>query len=308
LLKVEKGNGGIDEALVSWWDGISCVLDFSNPQAVEWYTDVLQDLVDTYGVSGFKFDATGARFFPGQDSIRNSKTVPFVKGTSPNEQSELLGKVGLSFPMSEIREVWKLAGQPLAQRLIDKRHRWSDAAVLISDSLAQGILGYSFTCPDMIGGGFWKDFFKGKKIDQKLVVRSAQIHALMPMMQFSIAPWRILDEEHLEAVKKAVEIRKEFTPAIMTLVDHAAKTGEPILRHMEYVFPNQGYHNIKDQFLLGDHILVAPIISDKDTRRVILPRLDAGQYWKGFDGKTYESGTVVIEVGLDELAYFIREK
>jgi alpha-glucosidase len=66
-------------------------------------------------------------------------------------------------------------------------------------------------------------------MDQDLVVRSAQIHALMPMMQFSVAPWRILDKAHLDAVKKAVEIQTKYTPLIMELAENSAKTGVPII-------------------------------------------------------------------------------
>ena len=42
----------------------------------------------------------------------------------------------------------------------------------------------------MIGGQF-TSFLDDAPIDQELVVRSTQVHALMPMMQFSVAPWRI---------------------------------------------------------------------------------------------------------------------
>jgi len=62
----------------------------------------------------------------------------------------------------------------------------------------------------MIGGGNWVSFLDNKTMDQDLVVRSAQIHALMPMMQFSVAPWRILDPGHLDAVKKGSADKKEI--------------------------------------------------------------------------------------------------
>lgn len=61
------------------------------------------------------------------------------------------------------------------------------------------------------------------------------------MMQFSVAPWRILDSSNLQVVKNAVELRKTFTPKTLKLVEEAAKTGEPIVRTMEYVFPISGY-------------------------------------------------------------------
>ena len=88
------------------------------------------------------------------------------------------------------------------------------------------------------------------------------------MMQFSVAPWRILDKEHLNAVLGAVELRESFKETILNLAKGAAKNGEPIVRSMEYVFPHKGYANIVDQFLLGDTILVAPYLkSGEGTRK-----------------------------------------
>lgn len=46
----------------------------------------------------------------------------------------------------------------------------------------------------MVGGGQYGSFLNidRDKFDQDLIVRSCQVHAMMPMMQFSVAPWRIL--------------------------------------------------------------------------------------------------------------------
>ena len=107
-------------------------------------------------------------------------------------------------------------------------------------------------------------------MDQDLIVRSAQTHALMPMMQFSVAPWRILDEEHLKAVRKAIEIRQQYTPLILTLAQESAGNGEPIVRSMEYLFPHKGYHAIDDQFLLGDSILVTPFLGPGEGKRQVM--------------------------------------
>ena len=151
-----------------------------------------------------------------------------------------------------------MGGQPLVQRLGDKSHSWEDLNSLIPQMLLEGIMGYPFSCPDMIGGGWFLDFVKNKNIDQELVVRSTQIHALMPMMQFSMAPWRILDRKHFLAVLDAIQLRNKFKDLILDLARNAAVSGEPIVRSMEYVFPFNGFANINDQFMLGDDILIAP--------------------------------------------------
>ncbi len=52
-----------------------------------------------------------------------------------------------------------------------------------------------------------------------------------------------------------MEVRKQYLPQILEAVDCARKTGEPIVRHMEYVFPGQGMECLMDQFMIGDKLL-----------------------------------------------------
>jgi alpha-glucosidase (family GH31 glycosyl hydrolase) len=282
--------------LLQWWNGASAVLDFTNPVAVNWFNKQLEKLTSTYGIDGFKFDAGDYRYYP--------TTALTKEMISPNKHSELFGHFGLKYPLNEYRASWKNAGKPIVQRLCDKAHTWEDVQKLIPDMTLSGLVGYSFCCPDMIGGGSLGTFGEegSKDLQPDLVVRSAQIHALMPMMQFSVAPWRILKGEHLAAVKKAVITRMKFTPLIMLLAKEAAKSGEPIVKSMEYVFPNQGYTQCINQFMLGDKILVTPITEKGQTsRKVLLPK---GK-WKADDGKIYKGGAeIIIQVPLDRLPYF----
>ena len=153
----------------------------------------------------------------------------------------------------------------------------------------------------MIGGGDHVSFLDHAAIDQDLIVRSAQTHALMPMMQFSLAPWRVLDAAHLAAVKKAVAIRQEFTPVILELAHDSARTGEPMVRSLEYCFPGQGLVQVKDEFMLGDSVLVAPMSQKSETRQLVLPKGE----WIGDDGQTLAGGaTYTITVPLERIPYY----
>jgi alpha-glucosidase len=122
----------------------------------------------------------------------------------------------------------------------------------------------------------------------------------MPMMQFSVAPWRILDSAHLRAVKKAVAIRQEHIPYLMNVFAHSVKTGEPVLRPLEYNFPNQNLASIKDQFMIGDKLMVAPVVTEGIERNVVLPK---GK-WR-YKNQTISGGrTMQFKVPLDELLFF----
>lgn len=297
LLKDRLNKG--EPLLVKWWNGYSAELDFTNPIAVQWFQDRLDYLQKTYGIDGFKLDAGDFEYYP--------PNLLAMKQVTANEHSRLYAAVGLRYPFNEYRACWKTGGKPLVQRLRDKSHNWDDLKKLVPDILLQGLIGYTFTCPDMIGGGEIGSFWGSKdKLDQDLIVRSAQCHALLPMMQFSVAPWRVLDKAHFDAVKKAIAIRTKMLPRILALVRNAAQAGEPIVKHLDYVFPNQGLASVNDQFLLGDNVMVAPMMEGKKKKRIVIfPKL-AGGKWVGDDGKRYNGGTTSeINVPLDRLPYFI---
>ncbi|MBC7722615.1 MAG: alpha-galactosidase [Pedobacter sp.] len=286
-------------ALIKWWDGYSACLDLTKPQAVNWLKNQLKNLQLKYGIDGFKFDAgdfdfyaKGSHIFPNEDC---NTTGPI--------QAEAYAKLGAEFDFNEFRAGWKNSNQPIAQRLQDKRYSWDDLKLLVPDMLSAGIIGHPFTCPDMIGGGLLGDFenIDYKKFDQTLLIRSAQIQALMPMMQFSVAPWRVLDTMHLRLAKEAALLHAKMGEYIFQLAQQAAKDGEPIVRHMEYAFPNEGFESSNDQFMLGTKYLVAPMVEKGFTRIVKLPKGN----WVDELGNKYNGGqTITINVPLNRLPYF----
>lgn len=294
-LLAEAGSGGKRPAMIRWWNGVSAVLDLSNPDAMQWFRGQLQHLVDEYGVDGFKLDAGDTNFYVGDVESHQ-------KGILANDQTEYFSQVGLAFPLNEYRATWKMAGRPLAQRLKDKGHRWDHLTQLIPDLVSQGLLGYAYTCPDMIGGGEFKSFLNADTIDQELVVRSAQVHALMPMMQFSVAPWRILSEENNAICRRMAELHVEMGDEIVELARQSAQTGEPIVRSMEYQYPHQGYAGIQDQFFLGLDILVAPVVEKGARSRVV--QFPEGK-WLGDDASVVTGpASIEIQVPLTRLPYY----
>ena len=235
--------------IVRWWNGFSALLDLTNPRGEAWLRGVLDGLQAEYGIDGFKLDAGDFPFY---------YDVLSARPATPAEHSELFARIGLDYALNEYRACWKMGGRGLAQRLRDKGFEWEDLRKLIPGMTFQGLMGYPFACPDMIGGGEYRSFLALDSIDQELIVRSAQIHALMPMMQFSVAPWRVLDAEHLAACRAAAQLHTEFGDEILALAREAARTGEPIVSSLAYRYPENSFEKVKDQFMLGPDILVAP--------------------------------------------------
>lgn len=295
---IRQKNGS--PAILPWWNGFSAAYDLTNPAAVEHLKKQLRKVQSDYGVDGFKFDAGDVSHYRGD-------YVYYDKDATPVDLSQRWAEIGRDFPFNEYRACWKMGGEPLVQRLGDKDYSWQAVRLLIPDMLSAGLLGHLYTCPDMIGGGQYGSFLgvDQSALDQALIVRSCQVHALMPMMQFSVAPWRILNRENLEICARYAHLHREMGPYILELAQQAARTGEPIVRNMEYVFPHQGFVDCKDQFMLGDKFLVAPVLTPENRREVSLPK---GR-WRDDTGKVFKGPKIItVDVPLDRLPYYERIK
>ena len=283
-------------AIRYWWNGYSAVLDVSNPTADARLCEDLDCLISEHGIDGFKFDAGDLRDFRFGD--RNAAMA------EPAEQCEAWARIARRYRFNELRACWKMGGQPLAQRLHDKPPLWGARGLLslVPESIAQGLIGHPFVCPDMVGGGDVNYCSADRPVDQELFVRYAQCAALFPMMQFSMAPARVLDADHLHAVQAAVRLRQSLANEILDLVNEAATSGEPILRPLAYHF--SGYEHVHDQFLLGERILVAPVLRQRaSTRSVEVPPGN----WIDEDGHLFTGpGTVELPVGLESIPWFRR--
>ena len=301
----EKGkrpvaNGRVEAKACRWWNGYSAFLDFSHPNANAWFTEVLDGLVRDFGVDGFKLDGADLTAY-------NLKTCEALDPKATNGSlNNGYAAYALKYPFCEIRNLWRLQQMPVVVRLHDKPHTWEALRRITADMIAAGVIGQPFICPDMVGGGEWTAFIPGSPFEPDLFVRSAQIHALCPMMQFSASPWRVLDAEKQQIVRDTVALRQKFAPMFVELAKKAATDGEPILRGLEYNYPNQGYASVIDEFMMGTDLLVAPQMEkDATTRDVVIPP----GTWKADDDTTVVGPkTITVKTPLARLPHFVRVK
>lgn len=288
-------------AFVRWWNGVSAVLDFTKESDRDYLDTQLQSLMRDVGVDGFKFD--GGTVFCYSKGLAVGPMISSEK--EAYEYNLAWNRFGERYTFHEYKDTFKGGGKAVIQRICDKRHRWTDQGLdcLIPSGICMGLIGHPFVCPDMVGGGEWTDADgENGKIDEELFVRMAQCSALFPMMQFSLAPWRVLSEENLSYVRAAAELHRKMAPVICACISESEQTGEPALRSLAYQYPEGGYEEIRDQFILGDSLMIAPVITPKTTeRRVVFPE---GK-WKAPDGSIYEGNrTEILSAPLDTLLYF----
>lgn len=276
-----------------WWNGFSCVLDLSNPEARKWFRERLSYVQEVYAVDGFKFDAGDAGMYRSTDR----SFLPRL----PQDHTTDFDSFAAQYTFNELRAVWNLGGASLVCRLHDKMHSWEGDGLdcIIPNTLTQGLIGCYYGCPDMIGGGNYASFLDGFQLDEELYLRWLEASLFCPMIQFSIAPWRVLTPENYETVLRLLKLREKYADCIISLAHNAAKAHEPIVRPVEYEFPHQGYEKETTMYMLGSRYLVIPMLEKGTSRRTV--KLPAGS-WKDMDGTMYVGGeSTTLEYPLEKI-------
>ncbi len=141
----------------------------------------------------------------------------------------------------------------------------------------------------------------------ELIIRWAQANTFLQVMQFSLAPWDF-GEETTRICRQYADLHLKFAPVLQKYARQVADTGEPIIRPVFWLAPEDERALVcDDQFLVGDEILVAPVLYPKQrSREVYFPPGTWKDYWSE---KTYSGPTTVkdIPAPLDKLPFFIRK-
>ena len=172
----------------------------TNPSALEWFFGRLTSLQIKTGIDGFKFDAGEACFLP-SDAVTHQKI-------DPNEYTQIyVDAVSKHYRLTEVRSGWKNQRAPIFFRQWDKTTSWgldNGLHSVLTGILALGMAGYPFVLPDMVGGNEYEE-----KADADMMIRWTQLNALLPSMQFSLAPWEY-GEESAELCRRYADLHMEF--------------------------------------------------------------------------------------------------
>lgn len=105
-------------------------------------------------------------------------------------------------------------------------------------------------------------------------------------------PWIYGGQAEADA-KAAIELRYRLTPYIYAYERQAHESGIGIVRPLFWDFPEESAHaaNITDEWMFGDELLVAPILSEGQAHRSIY--LPHGQWIDYFRGQRYEGGKFI---------------
>ncbi|XP_055636772.1 myogenesis-regulating glycosidase-like isoform X2 [Toxorhynchites rutilus septentrionalis] len=260
-----------------WWNSVeneASYINFNNPAAVEWFRLRLKELQEQ-GIDSFKFDAGEPSWAPADPDVEGSKVLSPTSLTT--NYVRMCAELG---PMIEIRTGWTTQDLPVFVRMIDLDTRWgmnNGLQSLIPTMLQMNLNGYPFVLPDMIGGNVYGDDI----LTKELFVRWLQANTFMPSMQFSKTPWDI-DEESIELTRVFTQLHEDYSDYILQRMRITVTEGTPVNPPIWWLDPDdEEALKISDEYLLGEDILVAPVLTEfATTRDVYLP----GGTWR--DGNT----------------------
>lgn len=291
---------------VKWWNGEgSAVLDTTNPKAVEWFSERLKSLKEKYGITSFKFDAGELQWIETDFDFDDEEP-----NLQPNIYTREYAKLAAEFgDRVEVRVGFETQNLPVFVRMFDKFSHWDYAnglQTLIPSALQLSMLGYRFIIPDMIGGNNYTPN-NGSIPNRELYIRWLQTCIFMPVLQFSIAPFDY-DEEVQKISHKMIEVREKYIDHILNFADKSVRTGDPIIRPLWWIASDDMEAlKIDSQFLVGDRIMVAPVLQKgAETRHIYLPD---GKWTDVQRGRTYEGSQWLrdYDAPLNFLPFFIRQ-
>lgn len=286
-------------ALTSWWNGNAAILDATGTSARAWYSQKLAKLKTDYNISSFKFDAGEANWLPAAYSLQ---TVTENPGDYSTAYANMAYAADSDLRILEVRVGIRAQHLPVFVRMMDKDSRWDEdngLRTLIPHVLLFGVLGYPFALPDMIGGNAY-----GIRPTKELFIRWLEVNVFLPSIQFSIAPWDF-DNETVAISRDLLALRARYADQLITLANEAAATGHPIIRPLWWIARDDPVAlSIDSEFLVGNNLLVAPVLYENATSRDIY--LPVNMLWRDeLRGDNKVGGWYNnYEVALHELPHF----
>ena len=181
---------------------------------------------------------------------------------------------------------------------------WPGLRASLSLVLGLGLCGVPYSGPD-VGG------FDGRP-SPELFLRWYQLGSYLPLFRTHAAidggrrePWEF-GPAVLEGARAVLAERERLRPYFVTLAQLARLTGAPYARPLWWGLPDdRALRDCEDTFLLGDALLVAPVMErGADSRAVALPR---GRWYDTATERAYDGpGQILLDAPLSRIPVLAR--
>jgi alpha-D-xyloside xylohydrolase len=281
------------------------VLDFSNPQTVDWYQGKLANLL-RLGVSAIKVDFGEAA--PMNGIWANGRTGFYEHNLYPLRYNKAVADITRQTTGENI--IWARSTWAGSQRY--PVHWGGDAestdegmAAELRGGLSLGLSGFSFWSHDV--GGFTASSVEG--MDQDLFARwlafgmlssHSRCHGVAPK-----EPW-LYGTNFMDTFRTIDELKYRLMPYVYAQAKDSSEHGLPMLRALFVEFPGDpGSWKVDDEYLFGSSLLVAPLLhSGERSREVYLP---PGIWIDYQSGHAYSGGWQKLQAGAIPTIILVRD-
>lgn len=302
-------------AVEMFWGGPGSSLDFTNPSAVDWWKRQVTAQVLGAGFTAAWNDNNEAELWdesaqidgqgdplpaidmrPIHALLMTRASFEATREREPEKRPYTVSRAG-PIGMSRYAETW--SG--------DNHTSWHTLKWNLRMGLSMSLSGMPFVGHD-IGG------FDGPRPDPELLVRWFQMMALHPRAlmnswkpQLEVPtnlPW--MHEEVVDEVIAALRLRYRFLPVLYNAAWSAHREGTPLIAPLSYHFDEPACAEDLDQFMLGQDVLVAPVVSPG--AREVSVYLPGGTRWHEVQTGAVHEGdrNVIAAAPLSTLPLFVR--
>jgi alpha-glucosidase len=186
----------------------------------------------------------------------------------------------------------------------DSNSTWESLSLSLPMFESLGLSGEPFVGGD-IGG------FMGRG-DGELLTRWYEVAFLTPFCRnhkdhkgYDQEPWRF-GKYYEDIIRKFLKLRYQLMPFLYTTLEEAHRTGIPIVRPLVLNYQNdENTVNLDDEFMIGDDLLVAPILKPNLTQRPVY--LPSGIWYDFWTNQRYFGGRMIsVNSPLETVPMFVR--
>jgi alpha-D-xyloside xylohydrolase len=296
------------------WGGL--VPDFLQAEARKVFADYHDRAIVSTGVSGFKLDECDNSDFTGNWSW--PELAKFPSGADGEQMHSLFG----------------LRYQDTIQSIFDKRRQRTYGLVRSSGALAapypyvlySDLYDHKEFIRGMVNMGFsgilWTPELRNAENPEDLI-RRLQTVVMSPMALINAwyiknPPWKQVERnannadrlaegwEAVEAKCRAVmELRMRLIPYLHAAFVRYSYEGLPPFRALVMDYPEQpAAWPVEDQYLMGDSLMVAPMVAKQTERSVYLPPGEWFNFWSG--EKMAGGRRVNVTAPLEQIPLFVK--
>ncbi|HEX2171574.1 MAG TPA: TIM-barrel domain-containing protein, partial [Dehalococcoidia bacterium] len=194
----------------------------------------------------------------------------------------------------------------------DPIHDWDGVTGLrsmIPAALSAGLAGYAYWHTE-VGG--YVDGGLDASADRELYLRWLQLGAFTAMLRDQFGDRRgrptdiWTDAETLRLWRRYARIHQALVPYLWRTAEQAQVSGLPLIRHLAIGYPGdrRAWHE-EGQYLLGEDLLVAPVLDPDVRERTVYLPTGAWRHW--WTGATFQGpADVVVPAPLDQIPVFVR--